>query len=177
MRRFEVGTLKEGFEGLVQMLKSKTSAGLLMFRIRSGQLEVFLAHPGGPFFRNKDDGHWTIPKGEIEVGEDLLAAAQREFKEEVGINPSGEFLQLGNVVQKGGKIVHAWAFQGAWDEAQPLRSNTFELEWPPGSGTIQRFPEIDRAGFFSMSHARQKLKEAQHPFLDRLQEALNLRAN
>jgi len=172
VRRFEVGTLKEGFEGLVQMLKSKTSAGLLMFRIRSGQLEVFLAHPGGPFFRNKDDGHWTIPKGEIEVGEDLLAAAQREFKEEVGINPSGEFLQLGNVVQKGGKIVHAWAFQGAWDEAQPLRSNTFELEWPPRTGKIQHFPEIDRVAFFTIPEARKKLKETQHPFLDRLQSAV-----
>jgi predicted NUDIX family NTP pyrophosphohydrolase len=148
---------------------SKISAGLLMFRFRGGQLEVFLAHPGGPFFKNKDDGHWSIPKGEIEAGEDLLVAARREFKEEVGIDPwCGDFLELGSVRQKGGKIVHAWAFQGDCDESRPLQSNTFELEWPPLSGRIQRFPEIDRVAFFTVPEARKKLKEAQHPFLDRL---------
>ena len=140
-----------------------------MFRFRGGQLEVFLAHPGGPFFKNKDDGHWSIPKGEIEAGEDLLVAARREFKEEVGIDPwCGDFLELGSVRQKGGKIVHAWAFQGDCDESRPLQSNTFELEWPPLSGRIQRFPEIDRVAFFTVPEARKKLKEAQHPFLDRL---------
>ena len=149
-----------------------------MYRIRDGEIEVFLAHPGGPFFTHRDEGYWTIPKGEIEEEEEHLATAIREFQEEVGveIDPKSEFIELGSIKQKGGKIVHAWAFPGEWDEARPLQSNTFELEWPPRSGKIQRFPEIDRAGFFSIPHARQKLKEAQHPFLDRLQEALNLRA-
>jgi len=148
--------------------QNKISAGLLMYRMRDGQLEVFLAHPGGPFFKNKDEGPWSIPKGEIESGEELLAAAIREFKEETGLDPRGNFIELGAIKQKRGKIVHAWAFPGEWDEARLLQSNLFELEWPPRSGKIQRFPEIDRAGFFSIRHARQKLKEAQHPFLDRL---------
>ena len=144
-----------------------------MYRVREGQPEVFLAHPGGPFFKNKDDGHWSIPKGEVEPGEDLLAAAIREFKEETGVGPSdGDFIELGSIKQKGGKIVHAWAIAGDWDQSQPLRSNTFELEWPPGSGKIQSVPEIDRVGFFSIPGARRKLKESQHPFLDRLQSAL-----
>ena len=147
--------------------KAEISAGLLVYR-RANDLEVLLAHPGGPFFTRKDDGYWSVPKGEIEPGEDLLAAAIREFKEETGVTPRGEFIELGAIKQKGGKIVHAWAFPGEWDEARPLQSNTFELEWPPRSGKIQRFPEIDRAGFFSIPNARQKLKEAQHPFLDRL---------
>ena len=103
--------------------------------------------------------------------------AIREFEEETGLEPRGDFIELGTIQQKGGKIVHAWAFAGEWDENQFLQSNTFELEWPPGSGTIQRFPEIDRAGFFPIPQARQKLKEAQHPFLDRLQEALNSRVS
>ena len=152
--------------------QNKISAGLLMYRMREGQLEVFLAHPGGPLFKNKDEGHWSIPKGEIESGEDLLAAAIREFEEETGLEPRGDFIELGAIKQKGGKIVYAWAFAGEWDETRPLQSNTFELEWPPGAGKIQRFPEIDRAGFFSIPQARQKLKEAQHPFLDRLVAAL-----
>jgi predicted NUDIX family NTP pyrophosphohydrolase len=156
--------------------QNRISAGLLMYRIRDGQLEVFLVHPGGPLFKNKDAGHWSIPKGEIEPGEDLRAAAIREFEEESGLEPRGDFIELGTIQQKGGKIVHAWAFAGEWDENRPLQSNTFELEWPPRSGRIQRFPEIDQVGFFSIARARQKLKETQHPFLDRLLEALNLRA-
>ena len=152
--------------------QNKISAGLLMYRMHEGRLEVFLAHPGGPLFKNKDEGHWSIPKGEIESGEDLLAAAIREFEEETGLDPSGEFTGLGTITQKGGKIVHAWAFAGEWGEARVPQSNTFELEWPPRSGKIQRFPEIDRVGFFSIPDARRKLKEAQHPFLDRLEEAL-----
>jgi predicted NUDIX family NTP pyrophosphohydrolase len=148
------------------------SAGLLMYRMRGGQLEVFLAHPGGPLFKNKDEGHWSIPKGEIEPDEELLGAAIREFEEETGLDPRGDFIELGAIQQKGGKIVHAWAFPGDWDETRPLQSNTFELEWPPRSGTLQRFPEVDRVGFFSIPQAREKLKQAQHAFLDRLETAL-----
>src|SRR5207249_10192 len=128
----------------------KVSAGLLMFRVREGRLEVFLAHPGGPFFAKKDDGHWSIPKGETGPGEEPVAAAVREFKEETGIQPAGELIELGSVKQRGGKIVHAWAFAGDWDETRPFRSNTFEIEWPPMSGQRQSFPEIDRVAFFSI---------------------------
>jgi len=156
--------------------QNKISAGLLMYRMRDGRPEVFLAHPGGPFFKNKDDGHWSIPKGEVEPGEDLLAAAIREFKEETGLEPRGDFIELGVIQQKGGKTVHAWAFPGDWDGWQPLQSNTFELEWPPMSGKIQQFPEIDRVGLFSIAEARKKLKPAQQPFLDRLQAALKDRS-
>ena len=152
--------------------KAKVSAGLLMYRVREGRLEVFLAHPGGPFFAKKDEGHWSIPKGETGPGEDLVSAAMREFKEETGIEPAGEFIELGSVKQRGGKIVHAWAFAGDWDERRPLQSNTFEIEWPPMSGQRQSFPEMDRVAFFSIPEAKRKLTEAQHPFLERLQTAL-----
>jgi predicted NUDIX family NTP pyrophosphohydrolase len=152
----------------------KVSAGLLMYRLREARLEVFLAHPGGPFFKNKDDGHWTIPKGETEPGEELVAAALREFKEETGIEPRGGLIELGSVKQKGGKVVHAWAFEGDRDETHPLESSTFEIEWPPRSGRKQHFPEIDCVSFFSIPEARRKLKETQHPFLQRLQAALGL---
>lgn len=145
-----------------------------MYRILQGQLEVFLAHPGGPFFARKDEGHWTIPKGELAPGEELLATAIREFAEESGIQPSGDFIPLGSIKQKGGKIVHAWAFRGQWEEGQAHRCNIFRLEWPPRSGRIQSFPEVDRVGFFSVLEARKKLKETQHPFWDRLAEALEL---
>jgi predicted NUDIX family NTP pyrophosphohydrolase len=152
--------------------QGKVSAGLLMYRIRAGQLEVFLAHPGGLFFKNKDDGHWSIPKGEIGPAEDQLDAAKREFEEEVGLAPGGDFIPLGAIQQKGGKIVHGWAFAGDWDESRVLQSNTFEMEWPPRSGRRQSFPEIDRVGFFTIPEARKKMKETQHPFLDRLREKL-----
>ena len=144
-----------------------------MYRWNAGALEVFLAHPGGPLFAKKDAGYWTIPKGEIETGEDLLAAAIREFKEEVGIEPRGEFLELGSIRQKGGKIVHAWAFQGELDESHSIMSNTFKLEWPPHSGKIQDFPEVDRAQFFPLTEAKVKIKETQRPFLDRLESAIS----
>jgi predicted NUDIX family NTP pyrophosphohydrolase len=157
-------------------ISDKVSAGLLMYRIRDGRLEVFIAHPGGPFFAAKDEGYWSLPKGETEPGEDLLAAAVREFKEETGIEPQTPFIELGSVKQKSGKIVHGWAFEGDWDESRPLRSNRFEIEWPPRSGKRQDFPEIDRAGFFSIAEARRKLTEAQHPFLERLQAALKGRS-
>ena len=156
-------------------MRSRTSAGLLVFRRRrSGQLEAFLAHPGGPLFAHKDDGHWTIPKGEVEPGEDLLAAAIREFKEEIGIavSPHNSFLPLGCIQQKGGKWVHAWAVEQDWDE-QPIRSNEFEMEWPPGSGRMQRFFEVDRAQFFPFEVAKRKVKERQVPLLEELERAVS----
>ncbi|HMC26850.1 MAG TPA: NUDIX domain-containing protein, partial [Verrucomicrobiae bacterium] len=148
-----------------------TSAGLVMYRVKNGFLEVFLAHPGGPFFVHKDHGHWTIPKGEIEPGEDPLATAIREFKEEVciDIDPKSQFVDLGSIRQKGGKIVHAWAVEQDWDESRPLRSNTFSMEWPRGSGKFQEFPEVDRAQFFRIDEAKQRIKESQVPLLERLE--------
>src|SRR5471030_2159819 len=111
---------------------SRISAGLLMYRFRSGSLQVLLAHPGGPFFKNKDDGAWTVPKGEVEEGEDLLATAKREFAEETGIAPNGPFIELTPIRQKGGKIVHAWGFEGDCDP-KAVVSNLFKMEWPPKS--------------------------------------------
>jgi len=147
----------------------KISAGLLMYRGRTAQrasLEILLTHPGGPFWKNKDDGAWMIPKGEVEEGEELLAAAIREFTEETGLIPIEPFLGLGQVKHKSGKTVHAWAFRGDCDPTQ-IRSNIFELEWPPKSGRKQEFPEIDRAEFFELSTARRKMLPAELPFLDR----------
>ena len=143
-----------------------------MFRRVSDALEVLLAHPGGPFFRKKDDGFWTIPKGEAEPGEDLLSRARTEFEEEVGIPANGSWLDLGWVKQKGGKTVYAWAFEGNLPDGFRVCSNNFEMEWPPGSRKMQSFPEVDQACFFSLEGARRKLKAAQAPFLDRLVEAL-----
>jgi predicted NUDIX family NTP pyrophosphohydrolase len=131
----------------------KISAGLLMYRIRDGQLQVLLAHPGGPFFQKKDLGAWSIPKGEAEAHEDLLDAAQREFAEETALHAEGPFLPLSAVKQKGGKQVHAWAFAGDCDP-QTIRSNTFSMQWPPRSGRQTEFPEIDRAEFFDLQTAR-----------------------
>jgi predicted NUDIX family NTP pyrophosphohydrolase len=153
--------------------RNRVSAGLLMFRIKDNKLEVLLAHPGGPFFARKDDGAWTIPKGEIASGEDLLKRAQIEFEEELGIRPLGNWIDLGSIKQKGGKTVHAWAFEGDLPDSFKLKSNTFELEWPPRSGKLKQFPEIDRAEFFPEEIARQKMNPAQLPFLDRLRAALN----
>jgi len=140
-----------------------------MFRIVEGQLEAFLVHPGGPYFKKKDVGAWTIPKGEIEEGESMLDTAKREFQEETGIQPIGKFISIDSVTQKGGKTVHAWAFEGDWDESKPLKSNDFEIEWPPRSGKKQKFPEIDRAEFFSLDIAKQKINTAQIEFLDKLE--------
>lgn len=150
----------------------RVSAGLLMYRLVNGNVEVFLAHPGGPFFVKKDEGHWTIPKGEPDPGEDLLITAQREFEEEVGLKPSGPYQDLGTIQKKGGKVVHAWAFEGDWPEGQEHQCNTFQTEWPVGSGLFRDFPEIDRVCFFPIEEARRKLKETQCPFLDRLLERL-----
>ena len=146
----------------------RVSAGLLMYRIHDGMLQVLLAHPGGPFFKNKDDGSWTIPKGEIEPGEDMLEAAKREFEEETGVTPAGPFIPLTPITQKGGKIVRAWAFQGDCDPSA-LVSNTFTMEWPPKSGRRMAFPEMDRAGFFDASAARRKIKAAQMALVEELQ--------
>jgi len=135
-------------------------------------LEVLLAHPGGPFFTRKDEGAWTIPKGEAASGEDLLTRAQIEFEEELGIKPSGEWIELGSIKQKGGKTVHAWAFEGDLPASFQLRSNMFELEWPPRCGELKEFPEIDRAEFFTEEIARRKINPAQLVLLDRLRAAL-----
>lgn len=139
-------------------------------RASSGELEVLLVHPGGPFWRKKDLGAWSIPKGAVEPDEALLAAAQREFQEEIGIAASGEFISLGDVRQTGGKLVHAWAVAGDCDTAA-VRSNTFSMIWPPRSGKLQTFPEIDRAEWFSLEVARGKILKGQIPFLERLGSA------
>ena len=142
-----------------------------MFRRTKGYLEVFLAHPGGPFFREKDQGFWTIPKGEVEPGEELFDTACREFQEEVGMRANAlNFYPIGAIRQKGGKIVHAWAFEGDWAKGQTLKSVTFELEWPPRSRQTREFPEIDRAEFFDLREGRERIKETQIPFLDRVSE-------
>ncbi len=144
------------------MSRSRTSAGLLVFRRVKDDIEVLLAHPGGPFFRKKDAGYWTIPKGEAGEGEDLLTRAKIEFEEEVGFAPpDATLIPLGSVIQKGGKTVHAWALAGDLPPNFELRSNSFEMEWPPGSGKMQSFPEVDQAQFFRLAEARVKMKEAQ----------------
>ena len=145
----------------------RLSAGLLMYRLKDGVLQVLLAHPGGPYFVNKDEGAWTIPKGEPDADEDLLVAAQREFEEETGIKPSGPFIPLKPIQQKGGKIVHAWAFAGDCDPAA-IMSNDFTMEWPPKSGRQQAFPEIDRAEFYDLATARKKIKAGQEVLIDEL---------
>lgn len=150
-------------------MRSRLSAGLLLFRRRVQGLEYLLVHPGGPIFARKDSGVWTIPKGEAAPEEDLLSRAQIEFAEEVGVEPPvGEFIPLGSIQQKGGKIVHAWAVEGDLPDDFAQRSNTFRLEWPPRSGRLQEFPEVDRAEFFAGEMARQKIKRTQVPLLDRL---------
>ena len=144
-----------------------------MFRRNGEELEVLLVHPGGPYFRNKDDGAWTIPKGEAAEGEDWRARARIEFAEELGITPSRErWIDLGSVKQKGGKTVHAWAFAGDLEPNFKLASNTFEIEWPPRSGKRQPFPEVDQAKFFPLELARVKINQAQTVFLDRLRDVL-----
>jgi predicted NUDIX family NTP pyrophosphohydrolase len=151
--------------------RENVSAGLLLFRRRAGRLEVLLAHPGGPFWANRDAGAWTVPKGLAEPGEDLLSAARREFAEETGLRPDGPFLPLGDVRQKAGKVVHAWACEGDADPDR-LTSNTMSVEWPPGSGKRVEFPEVDRCAWFGPTEARAKLNPAQAAFVDRLEAAL-----
>jgi predicted NUDIX family NTP pyrophosphohydrolase len=146
---------------------AKSSAGLVMYRIRESIVEVLLVHPGGPFWQKKDEGAWTIPKGEIGPEESAFAAAQREFQEETGIKPHGPFLELGAIKQKGGKTVQAWAFTGDCDPTT-IKGNLFEMEWPPASGSFRQFPEIDRAAFFGIEEAKRKINAAQRSLLDEL---------
>ena len=151
----------------------KRSAGILLFRSRAGGPEVLLVHPGGPFWSRKDLGAWSIPKGEHGLEEEPLAAALRELEEETGIRPRGEPVPLGSVRQARGKEVRAWAVEGDADPAA-IRSNTFALEWPPGSGKTAEFPEVDRAGWFPFEVARQKILKAQLPLLEELERLLRL---
>jgi len=147
------------------------SAGILLFRRREGELEVLLVHPGGPFWATKDLGAWTIPKGEPEAGEDPRAAALREFAEETGSALGApELRELGSVRQRAGKLVRAWAAEGDLD-AGAIRSNRFTLEWPPRSGTLREYPEVDRAAWFALAEARERINPAQRAFLDRLADA------
>jgi predicted NUDIX family NTP pyrophosphohydrolase len=155
------------------MTASNVSAGLLLYRRGPQGLEVLLAHPGGPFYRNKDAGHWSIPKGIPEEGEsDLLAVARREFQEETGLAAREPFLPLGQVRQKSGKVVHAWAFEGDVPPDFVPASNTFEMEWPPRSGRRASFPEIDRAELFPIEEARRRINAAQVALLDALLDRL-----
>jgi predicted NUDIX family NTP pyrophosphohydrolase len=152
-------------------MPKRNSAGLLMYRRRDAQMEILIVHPGGPFWAKKDAGSWFIPKGEIEPGEDELAAAQREFEEETAIVPAGPFLDLGEVKHKSGKRVRAWAFAGECDPAA-IVSNTFSMEWPPRTGRMQSFPEIDKAEFVDAAAACKKLNPAEYAFVERLQKLL-----
>jgi len=147
----------------------KTSAGLLMFRRRDSNLQVFLVHPGGPFWKKRDAGAWSIPKGEYQEGEDLLETAKREFQEETGIKAHGEFITLGQTKQSGGKVVSAWAFEGDCSPAE-VRSNMFSMEWPPNSGQQSEFPEVDRADWFELNQARTYILKGQLVFLNRLMD-------
>jgi predicted NUDIX family NTP pyrophosphohydrolase len=144
----------------------------LLYRRSNGRLEVLLAHPGGPFFARKDAGHWTIPKGEVDPGEEPLDVARREFEEETGhAVPARTLVDLGSIVQKGGKVVHGWAAEGDLDPAAAV-SNTFELEWPPRSGRVQTFPEVDRVEWFATDEARARIRDTQAPLIDRLEASL-----
>ena len=146
----------------------RLSAGLLMYRIQGDSLQVLLAHPGGPYFAKKDNGAWSIPKGEPDADEDLLLTAKREFEEETGIKPMGPLIALKPIQQKGGKIVHAWAFEGDCDP-KTIRSNTFTMEWPPKSGRQVEFSEMDRAEWFDVDTARKKIHAGQEALIEQLE--------
>lgn len=146
----------------------RIGAGLLMYRIHDGKLQVLLAHPGGPRFENKDEKAWSIPKGEVEPDEDFLETAKREFREETGVTPTGRFIPLTPVQQKGGKIVYAWAFEGDCDPSTMV-SNTFTIEWPPRSGRQIEVPESDRAEFFDVDVAKRKIKAGQEGLIEELE--------
>ena len=149
----------------------KTSAGLLMYRQKNNELEFFIVHPGGPYWKNKDEQSWSIPKGEIEFSEQVLETAKREFKEETGIIPKEPFIPLGTAQLKSGKIIHAWAFEHDWSGLLMCQSFV-EIEWPPHSKRMIKVPEVDRAGFFKEQEAKTKLNPAQNVFIDRLKSYL-----
>jgi predicted NUDIX family NTP pyrophosphohydrolase len=155
-------------------MAKKQSAGILLYRMHAGALEVFLVHPGGPFWARKDAGAWSIPKGEFEQGADPLETAKREFLEETGSPVDGKFIALAPLKQRSGKVVHAWAVEGNLDAAS-IRSNTFSMEWPPRSGRQQEFPEVDKGEWFAISGAREKLPEGQRGFLDELEKSFDFR--
>ena len=166
-------SVRQGHCGVPTIATMRVSAGLLLFRRSGAGLEVLLAHPGGPFFEHRDEGHWTIPKGEPDIDEPLVEAAGREFVEETGLPaPDGPLIELGSIVQKGGKVVHAWAAEGDLDPVA-AHSNLIEIEWPPGSGRMQSFPEIDRVAWFDPMEARRRIKDAQIPLIDRLEVAVD----
>jgi predicted NUDIX family NTP pyrophosphohydrolase len=148
-------------------MRAKKSAGLLLFRETAAGLEVLLVHPGGPFWAKKDDGSWSIPKGEFGDGEEPLAAAKREFEEEMGVAPAGDFIPLESLKQPSGKLVFAWALRSDFDPSR-LKSNMFSMEWPPRSGRQQEFPEVDKAAWFGVEAARRKILKGQELFLDQL---------
>lgn len=150
---------------------TKQSAGLLMYRKRGQSVQVLLVHPGGPFWAKKDLSSWSMPKGEFSEDEDALKAARREFEEETGFLPTGQFVRLGAIRQPSGKLIHAWAFEGDLD-AKKVKSNTFSVEWPPQSGKQQEFPEVDRAEWFTIETAREKIIKGQVEFLDELLRVL-----
>jgi predicted NUDIX family NTP pyrophosphohydrolase len=150
------------------------SAGILLYRWRAGEVELLLVHPGGPFWQSKDAGAWTIPKGLVEPGEDEAAAALREFEEELGSRPEGIPRPLGRIRQTGGKWVEAFALEGDLDPER-IVSNVFRMEWPPRSGQLQRFPEVDRAAWMTLAEAGEKILPSQRPLLDRLREDLRER--
>jgi predicted NUDIX family NTP pyrophosphohydrolase len=159
----------------MEKVRKRESAGLLMYRMTDGKtLEVFLIHPGGPFFKNKDMGAWSIPKGEPDDNDGkLLKTAIREFEEETGIKPEAkEYIPLGTITQRGGKVVHAWAFEGNTAEGYSLKSNTFKTEWPPNTGKWMLFPEVDKCGFFKPDEAKKKIKDRQVELIERLEEYL-----
>ncbi len=153
-------------------MAGEVSAGLLMYSYKNNELKVFLVHPGGPYFTKKDDGFWGIPKGLTEPNEELLNTAIREFQEETGIIPHGEFIPLSSVKQKNGKTVYAWAFKTDNENHVHLSSNTFEIEWPPHSGVRKKFPEIDKGEFFSLDEAKKKITETQREFISKLEKYL-----
>jgi predicted NUDIX family NTP pyrophosphohydrolase len=149
----------------------QVSAGLMMYRKSGSSVEIFLVHPGGPFWARKEQGAWSIPKGLVEPGEDKLEAAKREFSEETSVVPSGPFIELGQIRQRSGKEVYAWAFEGICDPPS-IKSNTFALEWPPRSGRMSEFPEIDRGEFFAVAEALRKINPQQAEFVNRLYDRL-----
>jgi predicted NUDIX family NTP pyrophosphohydrolase len=151
------------------------SAGILLYRRRAGALEVLLVHPGGPYWKSKDAGAWSIPKGEIGAGEDPVAVARRELREETGASLDGDLIALRPIVQRGGKTVQAWALEGDFDVAR-LTSNTFSMEWPPRSGRYRSFPEVDRGAWFGLDEARARINEGQRPLLAELEAVLQSRS-